>query len=91
VAEISFTVDCEEIDEALAVFARWNGKVDQLPDRVVAELMRLLEVEPGQLIDHVDDGPVHVLTLKPEVRALVATLRAHEKGAGDGPAPVFSF
>jgi hypothetical protein len=91
VAEISFLFDCGEIDEALAVFARWHGKVDQLPARVVAEFMRLLAVDPGQLIEHVDDGPVHVLALKPEVRALVATLRAHEKGAGDEPAPIFSF
>lgn len=84
-------VDCEEIDEALAVFARWRGRVDQLPARVVAEFFRLLAVDAGQLIEHAEDGPVHVIALKPDVRALVATLRAHEKGAGDEPAPIFSF
>lgn len=90
-AEINFIFDCEEVDEALAAFARWHGRVDQLPARVVAEFIRLMEVEPGQLIQHVEEGPVHVLALKPDVRALVATLRAHEKGAGDEPAPIFSF
>ncbi len=90
-AQINFIFDCGEIDEALAVFGRWHGRVDQLPARVVAEFLRLMQAEPGQLIDHLEEGPVHVVALKPEVRALVATLRAHEKGAGDGPAPVFSF
>ena len=90
-AEINFIFDCGEIDEAMAVFARWNGRADQLPARVVAEFIRLMETEPGQLVQHVEEGPVHVVALRPDVRALVATLRAHEKGAGDEPAPAFSF
>lgn len=75
--EVSAPVDCEELVEALSFLQAWQGRGDELPPRVRAELKALSALPPAELCPvELVRGEI-VVALQPRVRALLGTLRAH--------------
>ena len=71
-------IDASELLEALAVLRVWEGREDQLPVALRAQVQRLLQACAPDEIAEVVPGPEIAVVLKPEVRAILATLRALE-------------
>lgn len=73
---ISTPIDPEEVIEACAVFARWKGRGAELPAGLRAQMEAV--VTSGQSMEVTEEGRGFALVLTPEVRALVANLRARD-------------
>lgn len=74
--QITVPVDSEEVFEACAVFARWKGRGDELPEALRIQMEAI--VTSGRSVEVLNEGPGIAAVLTPEVRALVANLRARE-------------
>ena len=71
-------IDASELLEALAVLRVWEGREDTLPLAVRAQVQRLVQAcSPAELTEVLPGAEIAVV-LKPEVRAIIATLRALE-------------
>lgn len=72
------TIDLSEVREAVEVFDRWEGRGDELPLYVRAQLARFAGSEVAAVFSvAVGEGRLEVVA-SPELRALIGTLRARE-------------
>lgn len=76
ISEGECPIDSTELLEAVAVLNAWAARLAELPERVRLEIIRLAAIGDAELCDVVPDGHGVAIVLKPEVRALVGTLRA---------------
>jgi hypothetical protein len=71
-------IDASELVEALAVLRVWDARVEELPTHIREQVSRVLAAfAPEELVD-IQRGRETVVALKPEVRAVLANLRALE-------------
>jgi len=73
-------VDATEALEAAALLQAWRGRASELPAHLRAEVERLAQEEP-EASAKVVAGRELVVELSPELRALLANLRALEFSA----------
>lgn len=74
-ASATFPVEAGELLEALAELKGWCGRGAELPAHLRQALDELAARRPADLCD-IQSGRETVVSLKPEVRALLANLRA---------------
>lgn len=74
----SVIVDMSEVDETLELFRRARSHAARVPMHLVQKLEAIGKIEPEKMIHQDRVGGVVTLGLAPEVRALVANLRALE-------------
>jgi hypothetical protein len=71
-----FPVDATEALEACAVMEAWRGRADQLPRHLGERLKAMAALSADDLVCVEVCGGQIVVELKPEVRAIIAVLRA---------------
>lgn len=71
-------VDASELLEALEVLRAWEGREDQLPLALRAQVQRIVQASTPAELTEMLHGRELTVVLKPEVRAVIATLRALE-------------
>jgi hypothetical protein len=78
VESLVMPIDASELVEALAILRVWDSRVEELPAHLRAQVQRVLQAfAPEELVD-IQRGRETVVALKPEVRAVLANLRALE-------------
>lgn len=75
IGAVTVPVDASEALEALAELLAWRARAAELPAHLRATLDELSARKPSELCD-IQTGREVVASLKPEVRALLANLRA---------------
>lgn len=76
---VSIHIDATEAREAAAVLQRWQGREGELPPALRAELRRLQAMKPERLFRLDESRPEQIaVVVIPELRALIANLRARE-------------
>jgi hypothetical protein len=76
--EARVVVQTEELQEALELFIRWEGRKNELPPVLRAELEALARSPPVSIATVEMVGQVCQIILAPRLRALVGNLRARE-------------
>lgn len=74
----SVPIDSAEAIEACEVFERWRGRAGELPLWLREQFEALSAALPEKSVLMAPDGPGFAVVLSPELRALVANLRARE-------------
>lgn len=78
ISSLDLPIDASELIEALAVLRVWEGREDELPTGLRAQVQRLVHACTPDEITEVRPGREIAVVLKPEVRAIIGTLRALE-------------
>ncbi|HEY5411104.1 MAG TPA: hypothetical protein VIJ94_10305 [Caulobacteraceae bacterium] len=76
---VSMRVDYDEVDEAARELAHWNEHREELPGHLRQRIMAMEPARPRSIFAVERAGDHLVVGLTPEVRALLASLRAHRR------------
>lgn len=78
VDKLEVPVDASELLEAYAYLRTWEGREETLPAALRAEVQRLVQANtPDELVETLVGREISIV-LRPEVRAVLANLRALE-------------
>lgn len=78
VAKLDLPIDATELLEAAAYLATWAGREEAIPLALRAQVQRVVQALAPDELTEIHTGREIAVVLKPEVRAVLASLRALE-------------